>query len=162
MIITTIRFAIVTCGTTTIGIMTARIGMPKSRRSTSTIKSTTRVKALSRTRITSIRGTNPDENYVASYVEENPDKFYGEGAEVFTVDELPDEEALKVELLAAAEETPTVTTPATTTSTTRAPPATRTVVVQKRTSGGTWFLLIFGSILVVGVVMLVMYNKGYF
>ena len=80
-------------------------------------------------------GTNPDENYVASYVEENPDKFYGEGAEVFTVDELPDEEALKVELLAAAEETPTVTTPATTTSTTRAPPATRTVVVQKRTSG---------------------------
>ena len=103
-------------------------------------------------------GTNPDENYVASYIEENPDKFYGEGAEVFTVDELPDEEALKVELLAAAEETPTVTT----TSTTRAPPATRTVVVQKRTSGGTWFLLIFGGILVVGVVMLVMYNKGYF
>ena len=80
--------------------------------------------------------TNRDEDYAASYVEENPDAFYGEGAEAFTVDELPDEEALKSELLAAAEETPTVTTPATTTSTTRAPPATRTVVVQKRASGG--------------------------
>lgn len=107
-------------------------------------------------------GTNRDENYVASYVEENPDKFYGDGAETFTVDELPDEGALKAELLAAAEETPTVTTSATTTSTTRAPPATRTVVVEKKTSGATWFLLIFGSVLVAGVIMLVMYNKGYF
>lgn len=106
-------------------------------------------------------GTNPDENYVASYVEENPDKFYGDGAEAYTVDELPDEEALKSELLAAAEGTPTVTTPATT-RTTRAPPATRTVVVEKQTSGATWFLLIFGSVLVVGVVVVVMYNKGYF
>lgn len=102
-------------------------------------------------------GTNPDENYVASYVEENPDKFYGEGAEVFTVDELPDEEALKTELLAAAAETPTVTT-----STSRAPPATRTLVVENKTSGATWFFLIFGSMLVVGVIVLVMYNKGYF
>ena len=102
-------------------------------------------------------GTNRDEDYVASYVEENPDAFYGEGAEAFTVDELPDEEALKSELLAAAEGTPTVTTPST-----RAPPATRTVVVENKTSGATWFLLIFGSILVIGVVMLVMYNKGYF
>ena len=102
-------------------------------------------------------GTNQDENYVASYVEENPDKFYGDGAETFTVDELPDEEALKTELLAAAEETPTVTT-----STSRAPPATRTVVVENKTSGATWFFLVFGSILVVGVIMLVMYNKGYF
>jgi len=106
-------------------------------------------------------GTNADENYVASYVEENPDKFYGDGAETFTVDELPDEEALKSELLAAAEGTPTVTTPATT-RTTRAPPATRTVVVEKQTSGATWFLLIFGSVLVVGVIVVVMYNKGYF
>ena len=101
-------------------------------------------------------GTNADENYIASYVEENPDKFYGENAEVFTVDELPDEEALKTELLAAAEETPTVT------ASTRAPPATQTVVVEKKTSGGTWFLLIFGSIIIVGVIMLAMYNKGYF
>jgi len=101
-------------------------------------------------------GTNRDEDYVASYVEENPDAFYGEGAEAFTVDELPDEEALKSELLAAAETTPTVT------STTRAPPATRTLVVEKRTSGATWFLLIFGSVLVVGVIVVVMYNKGYF
>ena len=55
-------------------------------------------------------GTNRDEDYIASYVEENPDEFYGDNAEVFTVDELPDETALKQELLAAAEETPTVTT----------------------------------------------------
>ena len=102
-------------------------------------------------------GTNRDEDYVASYVDENPDKFYGEGAEAFTVDELPDEAALKSELLAAAAETPAVTTPAT-----RAPPATQTVVVEKKTSGGTWFLLIFGSVIIVGVVVLVMYNKGYF
>ena len=107
-------------------------------------------------------GTNKDENYTASYVEENPDQFYGEGAEVFTVDELPDEEALKAELLAAAEETPTVTASSTNTSQTRAPPATKTVVIEKNTSGATWFLLIFGSLVVVGVIMLVMYNKGYF
>jgi hypothetical protein len=106
-------------------------------------------------------GTNPDENYVASYVEENPDKFYGDGAEVFTVEELPDEEALKQELLASAEDTPTVTATTAITTSTRAPPATRTVV-EKKTSGATWFLLIFGSLLVVGVIMMVMYNKGYF
>ncbi len=107
-------------------------------------------------------GTNRDEDYVASYVEENPDEFYGDNAEVFTVDELPDEAALKQELLASAEETPTVTTSTATSTSTRAPPATRTVYVEKKTSGATWFLLIFGSLLVVGVVMLVMYNKGYF
>lgn len=107
-------------------------------------------------------GTSADENYVASYVEENPDKFYGEGAEVFTVDELPDEEALKAELLAANEETPTVTASSAKNTSTRAPPATQTVVIEKKSSGTTWFLLIFGSILVVGVIMLAMYNKGYF
>ena len=105
-------------------------------------------------------GTNRDEDYVASYVEENPDEFYGDGAEVFTVDELPDEEALKQELLAA--ETQAVSSPTSTTSTTRAPPATRTVVVENKTSGATWFFLVFGSMLVVGVIVLVMYNKGYF
>ena len=65
--------------------------------------------------------------------------------------------AIKQELLAAAEATPTVTTPQT-----RAPPTTRTVYVEKKTSGATWFVLIFGSLLVVGVIVLVMYNKGYF
>ena len=45
-------------------------------------------------------GTNKDENYIASYVEENPDKFYGDDVEVVTVEELPDEEALKEELFA--------------------------------------------------------------
>lgn len=99
-------------------------------------------------------GTNKDENYVASYVEENPDKFYGDDIEVVTVEELPDEEAIKQELLASAE-TPTVTT-----NTQRAPP--QRIIVEKRTSGATWFLLIFGSLLVAGVIMLVMYNKGYF
>ena len=107
-------------------------------------------------------GTNRDEDYVASYVEENPDEFYGDNAEVFTVDELPDEAAIKQELLAAASETPTVTTTPATTTPTRAPPEPQVIVVEKKTSGATWFLLIFGSLLVVGVVMLVMYNKGYF
>ena len=100
-------------------------------------------------------GTNKDENYVASYVEENPDKFYGDDVEVVTVEELPDEEALKQELLASAE-TPTVTS-----NTQRAPPPQR-IIVEKRTSGAMWFVLIFGSLLIVGVIMLVLYNKGYF
>ena len=107
-------------------------------------------------------GTNRDEDYVASYVEENPDEFYGDNVEVYTVDELPDEAAIKQELLAAAEETPTVTATPTSTTQTRAPPTTRTVYVEKKTSGATWFVLIFGSLIVVGVIVLVMYNKGYF
>lgn len=102
-------------------------------------------------------GTNRDEDYVASYVEENPDEFYGDNAEVYTVEVLPDEAAIKQELLAAAEETPAVTT-----TQTRAPPTKQTVYVEKKTSGATWFVLIFGSLLVVGVIVLVMYNKGYF
>lgn len=102
-------------------------------------------------------GTNRDEDYVASYVQENPNEFYGQNAEVFTVDELPDEEALKEELLAAAE-TPTATTAVAS----RAPPAPQKVIIEPKTSGGTWFVLIFGGILVVGVIAIVMYNKGYF
>ena len=76
-------------------------------------------------------GTNRDEDYAASYVQENPDEFYGENAEVYTVDELPDEAALKEELLAAAE-TPTTTAPVAA----RAPPATQKVVIENKTSGG--------------------------
>lgn len=102
-------------------------------------------------------GTNPDENYVASYVEANPDKFYGDNVEVVSVDELPDEEAIKQELLASAE------TPTGTTATQRAPPQEpQRIIIEKKTSGTTWFVLIFGSLLVVGVIMLVLYNKGYF
>lgn len=101
-------------------------------------------------------GTNADENYVASYVEENPDKFYGENVEVVTVEELPDEEALKQELFASAE------TPSLATNTQRAPPTQQKLIVQNKTSGGTWFVLIFGSLLIVGVISLVLYNKGYF
>lgn len=103
-------------------------------------------------------GTNPDENYTASYVEANPDKFYGENAEVVTVDELPDEKAIKEGLLATAE------TPSVTTNTQRAPPEpqTKTVIIEKKTSGATWFILIFCSFLIVGGIMLILYNKGYF
>lgn len=107
-------------------------------------------------------GTNRDEDYIASYVEGNQDEFYGDNAEVFTVDELPDEAALKQELLADASGTPTVTATPTTTTPARSPPEPQVIVVEKKTSGATWFLLIFGSLLVVGVIMLVMYNKGYF
>ncbi len=99
--------------------------------------------------------TNRDEDFAATYVEENPDKFYGDNVEVVTVDELPDEAALKQELIASAE-TPTVTT-----NTQRASPSQR-IIVEKSTSGGTWFVLIFGGLLIVGGIMLVMYNKGYF
>ncbi len=98
--------------------------------------------------------TNQDEDYVASYVEENPDKFYGEGAEVVTVEELPDEEALRQELIASAE------TPNVTSNTQRAPP--QRIIVEKKTSGAMWFVLIFGSLIIVGGIMLVLYNKGYF
>lgn len=104
-------------------------------------------------------GTNRDEDFVASYVEENPDKFYGDNVEVVTVEELPNEEAIKQELLATAE-TPTVTS-----NTQRAPPqqpVQQKVVVVKKSSGVTWFILIFCSLLIVGGIMLVLYNKGYF
>ncbi len=101
-------------------------------------------------------GTNPDENYIASYVEENPDKFYGENAEVVTVDELPDEAAIKQELLATND------TPSVTPNTQRAPPEPQTVIIEKKTSGATWFVLVFCSLLIVGGIMLILYNKGYF
>ena len=103
-------------------------------------------------------GTNRDEDFVASYVEENPDKFYGDNVEVVTVDELPDEEAIKQELLA------TVETPSVNTNTQRAPPepVEQRIIVEKKTSGATWFILVFCSLLIVGGIMLVLYNKGYF
>ena len=46
-------------------------------------------------------GTNRDEDYIESHVDKNPDKFYGEGASQVTVDELPDEAALRDEVMAA-------------------------------------------------------------
>ena len=103
-------------------------------------------------------GTNRDEDYTASYVEENPDKFYGDGVEVVTVDELPDEEAIKQELLATAE------TPSVNANSQRAPPepVEQRIIVEKKTSGATWFILIFCSLLIVGGIMLILYNKGYF
>ncbi len=103
-------------------------------------------------------GTNRDEDFVASYVEENPDKFYGDNVEAVTVDELPDEEAIKQELLATAE------TPSVNANTQRAPPepVQQRIIVEKKTSGATWFILVFCSLLIVGGIMLVLYNKGYF
>ena len=103
-------------------------------------------------------GTNADENYVASYVDENPDKFYGENVEVVTVEELPDEDAIKQELLATAD------TSSVNVNTQRAPPEsqTQTVIIEKKTSGATWFVLIFCSFLILGGIMLILYNKGYF
>jgi len=105
-------------------------------------------------------GTNPDENYIDSYVEQNPDKFYGENAEeAVTVEELPDEEALRNIVLAGDSQTAS-TSEVQTQSQVQTQP--QKIVVQKKTSGGTWFVLVFGSLLIVGVVVLIMYNKGYF
>ena len=99
-------------------------------------------------------GTNPDENYTESYIEKNPDKFYGENAAgAVTVEELPDEDSLREIVLASSSQsqpTPAVQTQP------------QKVVVQKKTSGGTWFVLVFGSLLIIGIVVLIMYNKGYF
>ena len=99
-------------------------------------------------------GTNRDEDYIEAHVEKNTDKFYGENAEeAVTVEELPDEKELRNIVLASDSQTASA-------STTQAQP--QRIVVQKKTSGGTWFVLVFGSILIIGVVVLIMYNKGYF
>ena len=99
-------------------------------------------------------GTNRDEDYIESHVEKNGDKFYGENAEeTVTVEELPDEKALRSIVLAGGSQTQP--TPAA-----QAQP--QKIVVKKKTSGGTWFVLVFGSILIIGIVVLIMYNKGYF
>jgi hypothetical protein len=105
-------------------------------------------------------GTNRDEDYIDAHVEKNTDKFYGENAEeTVTVEELPDEEALRNIVLAGDNQTAS-TSAMQTQSQQQAQP--QKIVVQKKTSGGTWFVLVFGSILIIGVVVLIMYNKGYF
>lgn len=105
-------------------------------------------------------GTNRDEDYTETHVQENPDKFYGAAASQVTVDELPNEAELRDEVLAAYDPN---NTQATGTSTQpQRMTVEKKVVVQKKTSGGTWFLLLFGSLLIVGIIALVMYNKGYF
>ena len=97
-------------------------------------------------------GINRDEDYIESYVEKNPDKFYGSNAEAaVTVEELPDESALRDVVLASGE-TPRAAV--------KAQP--QRVIVDKKTSGGTWFVLVFGSVLIIGIIILIMYNKGYF
>ena len=98
--------------------------------------------------------TNRDEDYIEAHVDKNADKFYGENAEeAVTVEELPDEKALSNIVLASDNQTAS-------TSAVQAQP--QRIVVQKKTSGGAWFVLVFGSILVIGIVVLIMYNKGYF
>ena len=76
--------------------------------------------------------------YTESYIEKNPDKFYGENAAgAVTVEELPDEDSLREIVLASSSQsqpTPAVQTQP------------QKVVVQKKTSGGTWFVLVFGSL----------------
>ena len=105
-------------------------------------------------------GTNRDEDYIESHVNENADKFYGENAEeTMTVEELPDEEALRN--IVVAGDSQTASTSAVQTQS-QVQPQPQKIVVQKKTSGGTWFVLVFGSLLIVGVVVLIMYNKGYF
>ena len=105
-------------------------------------------------------GTNRDEDYIESHVTENADKFYGENAEeTVTVEELPDEEGLRSIVLASDSQTAS-TSGVQTQSQVQTQP--QKIVVQKKTSGGTWFVLVFGSLLIIGVVVLIMYNKGYF
>lgn len=103
-------------------------------------------------------GTNRDEDYIEAHVDKNPDKFYGANAEeTMTVEELPDEEALRNIVLTGDSQTASTSTVQTQSQT-----QPQKIVVQKKTSGGTWFVLVFGSLLIVGVVVLIMYNKGYF
>ena len=96
-------------------------------------------------------GTSRDEDYIGSHVEKTPQQFYGPDApEAVTVEELPDEGALRDMVLAGA--LPVSAQAA----------APQKVIVQKKTSGGTWFMVVFGSVLIIGIIVLVMYNKGYF
>ena len=80
-------------------------------------------------------GTSRDTDYIKTYVDKNPDEFYGAKASEVTVEELPDESG--------------------------APPK-YTEPPERSTSGGTWFMLIFGAICVAGVVAFKLYNEGYF
>ncbi len=106
-------------------------------------------------------GTNRDEDYIQSHVEKNADKFYGANAEeTVTVEELPDEAALSNIVLAGGGQTASTSTTQAQRQKIQTQP--QKIVVQKKTSGGTWFFLVFGSVLIVGIVVLIMYNKGYF
>ncbi|MCZ6677949.1 MAG: hypothetical protein O7E52_11935 [Candidatus Poribacteria bacterium] len=98
--------------------------------------------------------TNRDEDYIESYVEKNADGFYGpNAAEAVTVEALPNESELRDVVLSGVVPDPRATA-------TQAQP--QRIVVKKKTSGGTWFALVFGSVLIIGIIVLVMYNKGYF
>ena len=94
--------------------------------------------------------THRDEDYDQSYVDENSDEFYGANAEEYTVDELPDESEVP-QLITASEREPVTSQP-----------VRHEIVVKKKTSGAVWFVLIFGALLGIGIIALVMYNRGYF
>ena len=103
-------------------------------------------------------GTNRDEDYTESYVEKNSGKFYGpDAAEAVTVEELPNESELRESVLAGGSGTVAAVA-----SQPQRDTVERKVVVQKKTSGGTWFVIVFGSLIIVGVAVLILYNKGYF
>lgn len=103
-------------------------------------------------------GTNRDEDYTESYVDKNSDQFYGPNAtEAVTVEELPNENELRDTVLAGGSESAAAVQ-----SQPQRVTVERKVVVQKKTSGGTWFVIVFGSLIIVGIAVLVLYNKGYF
>jgi len=97
--------------------------------------------------------THKDEDYVESYVEKNTDEFYGPDVQEYTVEELPDESELP-QLVTVSQQEPI--------NRTVKHETTKTIVVKKKTSGAVWFVLIFGALIVVGIIALVMYNRGYF
>lgn len=95
-------------------------------------------------------GTNRDEDYIQSYVDQNSSEFYGPNAEQYEPELMPDESVEPELLLASAEG-------AARTETVRP-----VVVVKKKSSAVLWFVVILGALLIVGIAILVMYNKGYF
>jgi len=97
-------------------------------------------------------GTNRDEDYIQSYVDQNPNEFYGANAQQYEPEAMPDE-SVEPELILASAEGSSRMEPVRTE---------RVVVVKKKSSGVLWFVAIFGVLLIGGIIVLVMYNKGYF
>jgi len=95
-------------------------------------------------------GTNRDEDYIQSYVGQNSGEFYGANAQQYEPEIMPDE-SVEPELILTTE------TPAR-----MQPVRTEKVVVVKKSSAVLWFVVILGALLIIGIIALVMYNKGYF
>ena len=97
------------------------------------------------------KGTSRDEDYIQSYVDQRPDEFYGTNAQQYEPEIMPDE-SVEPELILTHSEAPARMQPV----------RTEKVVVVKKSSAVLWFVVIFGGLLIVGIIALVMYNKGYF